>query len=226
MMRTASKSWIPLVAIVMSFCVSHSTRAETTPPPSHGTPEAHDGGHGKGDPVAMLTAALDLTADQQTQVKAIFETTHAQAKAVSDDTTLSQDDRMAKMKELHEAAFAKVRALLTPDQQKKFDEMQQRPPHGQGMLDHGHGPMGDPVAKLTAALNLTADQQTQVKAIFETMHPQMEGIEDDTTLSQDARMAKMSELRDATHAKVRALLTPDQLPKFDELLKQHDWHHD
>jgi Spy/CpxP family protein refolding chaperone len=87
--------------------------------------------------------------------------------------------------------------------------------------------MRDPVAMFATALNLTADQQTQIKAILETMHPQMETIENDTTLSQDDKMARLKDLRDATHAKIKALLTPDQQQKFDEILKekqQHGWH--
>ena len=79
---------------------------------------------------------------------------------------------------------------------------------------------------LTTALNLTADQQTQVKAVFEAMHPQMKAIEDDTTLSQDEKMAKMKDLHDATHAKIKALLTPDQQQKFDEILRQRFSQHD
>ena len=227
MIKTASKSLIALLACAMSFGVFHSARAEATPPPTHGGPGAHDGGHGKGNPVAMLTAALNLTTDQQTQVKAIFDATHAQAKVVSDDTTLSQDDRMAKMKELHEAAFSKVKTILTPEQKKKFDEIQTQPPQGPGMAHHGSGPMGDPAAMLATSLELTADQQTQIKAIFDDMHPQMKAVEDDTTLSQDGRMTRMKELSDATHAKIRALLTPDQQQKFDQIQEhQHSSHHE
>src|SRR3989442_7370473 len=102
-MRTASSAMIALLACAVSFGLAPSTSAQTTPTPSpgHGGSEIHGGDHDKDDLVAMLTTALNLTADQQTRIKALFEATHAQATVISDDTTLSQDDRMAKMKELH-----------------------------------------------------------------------------------------------------------------------------
>src|SRR2546422_352814 len=131
-MRTASRAMIALLACAVSFGLAPSTSAQTTPTPSpgHGGSEIHGGDHDKdhlgpgpmGDPVAMFAAALNLTADQQTQIKAVFEAMHPQMKAVEDDTTLSQDERMAKMKDLRDATHAKIKALLTPDQQQKFDE--------------------------------------------------------------------------------------------------------
>lgn len=222
MTAIASKWMIPLLACGVSLGLASSARAQTAPPspPAQGAQVVPDGGEVKGDFVTMLTLVLNLTADQQTQVKAIFEATRAQAKVIADSTTLSEDDKRVKIEELREAANTKIKPLLTPDQQKNFDELQKQLPHGTGTRQPGAGPMGDPVAMLTAALNLTADQQTQIKTIFEAMHPQMKSIEHDTTLSQDEKMAKLSDLRNATHARIKALLTPDQQQKFDEILKQ------
>ena len=222
MTATASKWMITLLACAVSLGLAQSARAQTTPPPSpgQGGQDVQDGVEVKGNFVTMLTLVLNLTADQQSQVKAIFEATRAQAKVITDNTTLSQDDKMMKIKELREAANTKIKPLLTPDQQQKFDELQKQLSDGTGTPHPGPDPMGDPVAMLTTALSLTADQKTQIQGIFEAMHPQMKTIEDDTTLSQDKKMAKMKDLRNATHAKIKALLTPDQRQKFDEILKQ------
>ena len=79
-----------------------------------------------------LTEALNLTDEQQSKVKTILEDTHKQAEAVMDDKSLSQDDRHAKLMGLHNAAHAKMRDILTDEQKKKFDDMQQK------MQDHMH----------------------------------------------------------------------------------------
>jgi len=42
------------------------------------------------------------------------------------DSSLSRDDRWAKMKEIHQNTNSQIKGLLDPDQAKKFDEMQQR----------------------------------------------------------------------------------------------------
>jgi Spy/CpxP family protein refolding chaperone len=72
----------------------------------------------------MLTKRLNLTPDQVTQVKAIDADTMKQSMAVRNDTSLSQDDKHAKMMDIHTASQAKIRALLTDDQKTKYDAMQ------------------------------------------------------------------------------------------------------
>jgi protein CpxP len=79
-----------------------------------------------------ITEALNLTDDQQSKVKSILEDTHKQANAVMNDKSLSQEDRHAKLTDLHNAAHAKMRDILTDEQKKKFDDMQKR------MQDHAH----------------------------------------------------------------------------------------
>ncbi len=91
-----------------------------------------------------------------------------------------------------------------------------KPPAGEGK-HHGPGPGGNPTEMLTKALSLTAEQQTQVKAIFDESHPKMKAIMEDAALSKEDKGAKLKELRTATDAKVRALLTADQQKTFDEL---------
>jgi len=82
-------------------------------------------GHGRrGDSTAMLTKALNLTTDQQTQVKSINDDTRSQMMAVRNDTSLSQDDKRSKMMDLHKSSNDKIRAVLTDEQKTKFDAMQ------------------------------------------------------------------------------------------------------
>src|SRR5215469_8354987 len=115
--------------------------AQDTPPaPPQGPPT--DGGMGprgagmEQRQLDMLTKRLNLTPDQVTQVKAIDDDTAKQMQAVRADTSLSQDDRRAKMMDIHKASTDKIRALLTPDQQTKYDalqaEMKQRMQNRQG----------------------------------------------------------------------------------------------
>jgi Spy/CpxP family protein refolding chaperone len=67
---------------------------------------------------AIETAVGTLTAEQKTKITAILE------KAQKDAQAVSQDDREKRM-EIMQAANKEVRALLTPEQQTKFDAMPQ-----------------------------------------------------------------------------------------------------
>jgi Spy/CpxP family protein refolding chaperone len=96
------------------------------------------GGRGWGNPAEMtkrLTEQLNLTSDQQTKVQGILEDQQKQRETLMQDSSLSQDDRRAKGMELRKKTMSDIRAVLTPDQQKQFDDMQAR--HEQEMKGGG-----------------------------------------------------------------------------------------
>lgn len=74
----------------------------------------------------MLTKRLNLTSDQQNQILPILTSRNDQMQSIRGDASLSPQDRRAKMRAIREDADAKVRALLTADQKKAYDEMQQQ----------------------------------------------------------------------------------------------------
>jgi periplasmic protein CpxP/Spy len=73
---------------------------------------------------------------------------------------------------------------------------------------------------LTKALSLTPDQVTQIKPILQNQMTQMMALRQDTQTAQPDRRAKMMQVHTDTQTKIRALLTGDQQPKYDELLAQ------
>jgi periplasmic protein CpxP/Spy len=73
-----------------------------------------------------LTKALGLNDDQKGKVLSIFQDEQKQMEAVHSDSSLSREDRGAKMRDIHQNTTAQIKGILDPDQAKKFDEMQQR----------------------------------------------------------------------------------------------------
>ena len=84
------------------------------------------------DPLKMLTEKLGLTEAQQTQLKPILEARKKEMGAVREDKSLDKDARWAKVAEIFKAYQPKIRAILTPEQQKKFDEMKEEFMGGRG----------------------------------------------------------------------------------------------
>lgn len=79
---------------------------------------ADEGGHGYGHDAKShlehLTKKLDLTKEQQDKILPIIEEKHKKMEALHDQ-----------MKEIRQQAMGKIEAELTPDQQKKWKEMQE-----------------------------------------------------------------------------------------------------
>jgi Spy/CpxP family protein refolding chaperone len=72
--------------------------------------------------LADLSTKLNLTDDQKAKIRPILDDKVAKIHTVKMDKTGSADDQKAKNKVIRESSDAQVRALLTPDQQKTFDE--------------------------------------------------------------------------------------------------------
>ena len=80
-------------------------------------PGAGGHGHGRGFGLQRITEKLDLTSDQQTKVQPIIDGAKPQIAAI-------HQEAMEKMKAVMDSTLSQVRPLLTPDQQKKLDDIQ------------------------------------------------------------------------------------------------------
>lgn len=74
----------------------------------------------------MLTKQLKLSSDQQSKVLDILKSEQSQMESLRSDSSTSQDDRRAKMMDIHKQSSEQIRGLLDANQQKKYDEMQSR----------------------------------------------------------------------------------------------------
>jgi Na+-transporting NADH:ubiquinone oxidoreductase subunit NqrC len=94
--------------------------------------------------LAGMTKRYNLSADQQNQVKPILVDQQQQMLLLHLDSSLSLDEKRAKMQNIHSDSDNKIAAILNDDQKKQFEQdhqstqerMQQR---GQG-VPGGSGP--------------------------------------------------------------------------------------
>jgi len=76
-----------------------------------------------------LTQTLSLTDEQKAKIKPILEEEVKKFEEMQQDKTLASADRMKSFREVRSASQAKIRTLLTPEQQQKMDSRQApRPP--------------------------------------------------------------------------------------------------
>jgi Spy/CpxP family protein refolding chaperone len=73
--------------------------------------------HGRGSGLQRITEKLDLTSDQQTKVQPIIDGAKPQIDAI-------HQEAMQKTKAVMDTTLSQLRPLLTPDQQKKLDDIQ------------------------------------------------------------------------------------------------------
>ena len=90
-------------------------------------PRRHEGRHF--DPAKradMMAQHLNLNPEQKSKVQGILESEQSQMQSLRSDSSLSQQDRRAKMMDIHKTSDDQIRALLDSTQQQKWDGMQKK----------------------------------------------------------------------------------------------------
>ncbi len=76
--------------------------------------------------VEMMQRRLELNDSQTAQVRQIFKESRAQMEAMRANASMAPEDRRAQMMTLHQGEQSRIRAVLTQEQQAKFDAMRER----------------------------------------------------------------------------------------------------
>jgi periplasmic protein CpxP/Spy len=118
----------------------------SAPPPQQGPAWGHRGMMDPAQQLAGMTKRYNLSTDQQNQVKPILMDQQQRMQLLRLDSSLSPDEKKAKMQSIRSDSNSKIEAILNDDQKKQFEQdhqsmqerMQQR---GQGGGPGGGGPL-------------------------------------------------------------------------------------
>ena len=131
-----------LLALGGSAALAQDNAAPPAPPQGHGY------GHHGMNPEAQLqhlTKQLNLSADQQAQIKPILESRDQQAKQLWEDQSLAPQDKHAKMKAIQEDSKGKIEAVLNDTQKQKYEALQAKMQERmQGRTQGGETPQAQP----------------------------------------------------------------------------------
>jgi hypothetical protein len=103
-------------------------------------------------------------------------------------------------------------ALYAQDQTAPPDGQQQSqegPGHGRRMMNPDRQ-----LEHMTKVLNLSADQQAQIKPILLDRQQKMQAVFQDQTVAQQDRRAKMQAIRQDTDSRIEAVLNDQQKQQF------------
>lgn len=118
-MKNPSKLLLPLAGIMWLGTGFLRAEEPAVPPPPPPPAEHHaHRGEMRGD-IGKMAQELNLTAEQKIQIEAIRKQTRESMKAVRSDSTLSDDQKREKNRDLIKSEMEQIRSLLTPEQQAK-----------------------------------------------------------------------------------------------------------
>jgi Spy/CpxP family protein refolding chaperone len=134
-MSITTKSAALFFAVALFFAFSVTTRAQDVGTQQSNPQAQTESGmhHQRGNQLEWLSKELNLTDEQKAQVKPILEDQSKQMKTTREETTLTDEQKHEKMKQIHHSTNAKINEILTPEQKKKFDQLQdQQKAHHEG----------------------------------------------------------------------------------------------
>lgn len=141
-MKNISK--IILVAAGLATVVPFVNAADTTTAPAPNTPAAvapaanHPKMHAalkhRRALQRRIARALNLSADQKAQMKAIGASTRTSIKSIRENASLTPEQKKAQIRSVAQSARAQRVAVLTPDQKTKLEHLRNRVWHRMGGL--------------------------------------------------------------------------------------------
>lgn len=168
--------------------------------------ERHRGMHGE------MMKELNLSAEQQAKLKTIHEAEKKEMQALKTDA-----DKAAR-KELHEKYKTQFESVLTAGQKTKLKEAKKE---GKGER-FGKDDRKEKGHASSKELNLSADQKAKVSSLNQEFKTKMDGVRNNSSLSQDEKKVQIKSLAEAHKTNLKTILTPEQAEKMKTLHKRKD----
>ena len=104
---------------------SQATPSQVAPGQAGATSEAAPG-HAQPQAQAADDNPLNLTDEQKTKLQPILQDENRQIEALRNDTSMTQEQKIAKANEVRQNASPKIKAILTAEQLQKLADLQQK----------------------------------------------------------------------------------------------------
>jgi periplasmic protein CpxP/Spy len=89
-----------------------------------------------------LTRVLNLTSDQQAQIKPILQDRDQKMQALWQDPSTDQQDKRSQMRSIRQNSNVQIEAVLTDQQKQQFEQMQQHMHGHRGGMNQNGGDNG------------------------------------------------------------------------------------
>ncbi len=169
--------------------------------------------HHKHHQHGMMMKALNLTPDQQQQMKTSREDFKKQMAALNKNESITVKESRDRRAALVQQQKEKMMGILTPDQKTKLETLkkEQQAKHETAAANR--------MQKMKAKLNLTDDQFARLTDARKSAKDQMIAIRENTSLSREQKKEQLMALKSQAKDNFKSILTTDQLNKMEELKK-------
>jgi periplasmic protein CpxP/Spy len=200
---------LAILAGALSFQPMAQAADEQTPaPPANASRQ-----QGLRQRMQDVAKELNLTDEQKQKLQAIVRGEAAKLQALRQDSSLSPTDRRQKVRALRDDITAQVKQVLTPEQFEKWQARQGQPGA------RGRAPLAR-VQEAIKELNLTDQQQEQLKPIYQEQTEKLRDLYLDTSLSIPEKLEKLKGMRAEISPKLKKVMDAEQYAKWEKDVDQ------
>ena len=170
-----------------------------------------------------LGEELKLSDAQKEKLMPLLREEGEKMRVLQADTKLSREEKMAKFKELRESASAKTKTILTPEQQEKWEKIRAGMLAGRGGPGGAGGPAAagrDAMQRLVDELELSEAQREKMRPVMQEEFAKLRELREDNSVAREDKLAKFRAVNQATTAKVKEILSQEQLTKWEKLREE------
>ena len=178
----------------------------------------------------LAKTELGLSNDQADKWDAIHSNYFSELDKLRTDNSLSKEEKSAKMKVLRKTKDEEIKALLSSDQMKKFDEMRKEmrsdkqaslggpnQKHGKGQGPDNGKERGE---RIKSDLGLSDEQAKQWDEIQTSYRSKMHDIMIDDSLDSEVKNASRDELKEEMAGELMMILDDKQVELFKARMEQ------
>lgn len=159
---------------------------------------------------AEMKASLNLTEEQSKAWDDIHSSFKAQMETLKSKEGLSDDERRRAAKEVRAEQRTAILDLLTDEQEVILNE-QKRNHRKEKQKRHKQ--------KMSEELQLTPEQEKQMKDVNQRYQEQIKAVKADESLTDEQKKSTIKNLKSEKKEVVKSLLTEEQQAKMEELKK-------
>lgn len=154
-----------------------------------------------------LAAKANLSEAQKLQIAAILRHAAPKAKAILEDTKLTQAQKQDQLQELRGATRDKVAQILTAEQRDKAAQL----------FANRRQIVREALQKVADELEMTTEQRQEARPILQNAFKEAGGIVHDANLTFPQKRDKLMQLRLQTREKLNSILTAEQQKELDQI---------
>ena len=165
--------------------------------------------------IERISEKLSLTGQQKKDITPIIKNEMKVSMPIMTNKSLTREQKLEKINAIHQATKEQLSRILTPEQMKKYAEMNTDTHDDSQKFVERH------IERMGEKLNLTSQQKKDIAPIIESEMREMRAVTGNESLTKEQKREKINVIHQTTKERLSRILTPEQQKKYaDEMENQ------